>query len=149
MVLREVKVGGVGLGCLLVAACLLMATLAPGQARAQTPSQAVVENVLKKQWAPVSTMTGGQKKSVTVHSIKLGNSAKASLSDTGVDGVPRGGTVTPVLVDFTVREYYSDSTQAVRRVREARVYKDAFGEWRMLGGSARAPDVRTTEPAVK
>ena len=122
---------------------------ASGPAYAQAATKEVVEQVLKKQWAPVSTVTGAQKKSVTVHSVKLGKAAKAALSDVGLDGVPKGATVTPVLVDFTVREYYSDSTQAVRRVREAKLYKDSFDEWRLLSGSPRAPDVRTTEPAVK
>lgn len=128
---------------------LALALGASGAAYAQAATKEIVEKALKAQWAPVTTVTGAQKKSVTVDSVKLGKAAKASLSDVGIDGVPKGATVTPVLVDFTVREYYSDSTQAVRRVREAKLYKDSFDEWRLLSGSTRAPDVRTTEPAVK
>ncbi len=107
---------------------------ASGAAYAQAVTKEIVEQVLKKQWAPVTTVTGAQKKSVTVHSVKLGKSAKAALSDVGIDGVPKGASVTPVLVDFTVRE--------------AKLYKDNFDEWRLLGGVSSAPDVRTTEPTV-
>ncbi len=116
---------------------------------AQVANQAVVTDTLKKQWAPVTSVTGGQKKSVTVHSIKLGKTAKAALSDVGIDGVPKGAMMTPALVDFTVREYYRTETLAVRRVREVKLYKDSFDEWRMLSGASRAPDVRTYEPAAK
>lgn len=137
------------LASLVLAAGLALSLGASGSAHAQAATKEVVEKALKAQWAPVTTVTGAQKKSVTVHSVKLGKPAKAALSDVGLDGVPKGATVTPVLVDFTVREYYSDSTQAVRRVREAKLYKDSFDEWRLLSGSPRAPDVRTTEPAVK
>lgn len=134
---------------LALTASLALGSGANGAAYAQAPTKEVVEQALKKQWAPVTTVTGAQKKSVTVHSIRLGKPAKATLSDVGIDGVPKGAAMTPVLVDFTVREYYKDSTQAVRRVREAKVYKDNFDEWRLLSGSSRAPDVRTTEPAAK
>ena len=116
---------------------------------AQVATQGVVTETLKKQWSPVSSVTGGQKKSVTVHSVKLGKAAKASLSDVGIDGVPKGAMMTPALVDFTVREYYRTESLAVRRVREVKLYKDSFDEWRMLSGASRAPDVRTYEPAAK
>lgn len=72
-----------------------------------------------------------------------------ALSDVGIDGVPQGAVVTPALVDFTVREYYSTETQAVRRVHEVKVFKNAFDEWALLSGSAQGPDVRASEPAVK
>lgn len=131
----------------LAGALMVAATISPAQA--QAPSAQIVEAALRKQWAPVTSVTGGQKKSVTVHSIKLGKPAKAALSDVGIDGVPKGADVTPALVDFTVREYYATETLAVRRVREIKVFKDAFDEWTLLSGSARGPDVRTYEPPVK
>jgi hypothetical protein len=130
-----------------VAAAMCVGVVGP--ALAQSATQSDVEKTLKSQWAPVNTVTGAQRKSVTVHSVKLGKPVKATLSDVGIDGVPKGATVTPVLVDFTVREYYSNTTQAVRRVREGKMYKDSFGDWRFLSGSARGADVSTTEPAVK
>lgn len=130
------------------ASIFLSCALLPA-AYAQVANQAVVEEALNKQWAPVSSATGGQKKSVTVHSVKLGKAAKAALSDVGIDGVPKGAMMTPALVDFTVREYYRTETLAVRRVREVKLYKDSFDEWRMLSGASRAPDVRTYEPAAK
>jgi hypothetical protein len=122
---------------------------ASSHAYAQAATKEVVEQALKKQWEPVNSITGAQKRSVTVHSVKLGKSAKATLSDVGINGVPKGATMTPVLVDFTVREYYNDSTQAVRRVREGKLFKDSFDEWRLLTGSPRVPDVSTTEPVLK
>ena len=130
-------------------AVALVAAAAVSPARAQATSTQIVEDALRKQWAPVISVTGGQKKSVTVHSVKLGKPAKAALSDVGIDGVPQGAVVTPALVDFTVREYYSTETQAVRRVHEVKVFKNAFDEWALLSGSAQGPDVRTSEPAVK
>ncbi len=57
--------------------------------------------------------------------------------------------VTPAIVDFTVRTYYDKETQAVRRVREARVYKDKFDEWAVMTGGVRGQDTTTTEPPQK
>ena len=99
-----------------------------------------------KHWAAISALFVGI---LLPTAFALGKAAKASLSDVGIDGVPKGAMMTPALVDFTVREYYRTESLAVRRVREVKLYKDSFDEWRMLSGASRAPDVRTYEPAAK
>ncbi len=48
-----------------------------------------------------------------------------------------------------MRTYYNSETQALRRVREARVYKDKMDEWAVMTGSVRGQDTTTKEPAVK
>ena len=52
-------------------------------------------------------------------------------------------------MDFTVRNYYSNETQVVRRAREARVYKDKFNEWAVMTGSVKGQDTTSAEPAQK
>jgi hypothetical protein len=70
---------------------------------------------------------------------------KATAQEVQVEGIPKDATVTPVVVDFTVRTYYASEIQAVRRVREAVVYKDKMDDWSIMTGSVMGQDTTTRE----
>lgn len=110
------------------------------------PTKAIVEAVLKSYWDKSEASYPNIKVSLTLNDVKFGQSYVATLKEVEVEGFPRGGMVTAAIVDFTVRSYYTKETQAVRRVREARVYKDKFGEWAVSTGSVRGEDTTTIEP---
>ena len=111
------------------------------------PTAADIEKALHATWDKSATSTS-PRTAVTINSIKLGETDPANEQDV-VDGVPPKAAVTAALVDFTVRNYYTNETQAVRRVREAKVYKDKFGEWAVMTGQVRGQDTTTSEPAQK
>ncbi len=117
-------------------------------ATAQTPTKEIVEKVMKKTWDKTATSTN-PKAILTLNSVKFGKSYKATVQEVQVGGIPDKGVVTPALVDFTVRNYHSNATNAVRREREVKVYKDKFDEWAVMITSARGQDTTTKEPAVK
>ncbi|MBC7434933.1 MAG: hypothetical protein H7332_02560 [Bdellovibrionales bacterium] len=52
-------------------------------------------------------------------------------------------------MDFTVSTLYDRETQALRRVREASVYRDKMSGWAVMTGSRKGEDVTTKEPAAK
>lgn len=64
-----------------------------------------------------------------------------------MEGFPEDALVTPAVVSFTVRTFNNRETQAVRRTREARIYKDKLGEWAVKTGSVKGQDHTTKEPA--
>jgi hypothetical protein len=113
-------------------------------AAADAPSQAAVEKVLKSSWDKSAI----PKSVLTLNAVKFGPAYKATAQEVQVEGIPKG-MVTPAIVDFTVRTYYNSETQVLRRVREARVYKDKMGDWAVMTGSPKGEDVRTKEPAAK
>ncbi len=115
---------------------------------AEAPTAQIVEKVLKRNWdkAPSST---NPRATLTLNEVKLGKPYRATAQEVQVEGIPDKGMVTPAIVDFTVRTYYNSETQALRRVREARVYKDKMDEWAVMTGSVRGQDTTTKEPAVK
>jgi len=115
---------------------------------ADTPTQEIVETVLKSRWDKSATPTNA-KSALALNGVKFGKAYKATLQEVQVEGIPQNGMVTPAVVDFTVRTYHSNQTQAVRRVREARVYKDKMNEWTVMTGSVKGQDITTQEPAVK
>jgi hypothetical protein len=127
---------------------IALATAHPATAASDAPSRAVVEQVLQANWDRPAT-SSGPKTAVTLNAVKFGKSAKATMSEYQVDGIPQQATVTPAVVDFTVRSYYASETQVVRRVREARIYKDKMDEWALMTGSPKGQDVTTKEPPVK
>lgn len=88
---------------------------------------------------------GPPKASLTLNSVRFGKAYRATAQEVQVEGIPRG-MVTPAIVDFTVRTYYGSETQAYRRVREARIYKDKMGDWAIMTGSPKGEDVSTSEP---
>ena len=111
------------------------------------PTAADIEKAMHGIWDKQATTTS-PRQAVTIESVKLGETDPANEQDV-IDGVPPKSAVTAALVDFTVRSYYTNETQAVRRRREAKVYKDKFGEWAVMTGQVRGQDSITSEPAVK
>lgn len=128
-------------------ACLLLCLVNIAPAHAQTPTQAVVEAVMKAKWDTEPSVSSPRTR-LQINSIKFGKPQKATMQQQQ-DGIPEGALVTPALIDFTVRNYHSNTTGVVQRVREAAVYQDAFGEWAVMTGSARGQDKSSEEPAVK
>ena len=135
---------------LLLASILSITLLLPNCSRAggEAPTQAIVEKVLKSSWDKAASPTN-PRSALTLNSVKFGNSYKATVQEVQVEGFPEGAVVTPAIVDFTVRNYYSNETQVVRRAREARVYKDKFDEWAVMTGSVKGQDTTSAEPAQK
>ena len=125
-------------------ACLAALFMVSASAAAEAPSHAIVETVLKGKWDKSAI----PKSVLTLNAVKLGPAYKATAQEVQVEGIPKG-MVTPAIVDFTVRTYYNSETQALRRVREARVYKDKMGDWAVMTGSPKGEDVSTKEPAAK
>ena len=113
------------------------------------PTKEIVETVLKSSWDKSGANYPNLKVVLTLNDVKFGKAYVATVQEVQVEGFPKGGMVTPAIVDFTVRTYYNKETQAVRRVREARVYKNKFDEWAVMTGSVRGEDSTTKEPAVK
>lgn len=109
----------------------------------------IVEQVLKRSWDKSGAEYPNVKVSLTLNDVKFGTAYVATVQEVQVEGFPEGATVTPAIVDFTVRTYYDKETQAVRRVREARVYKDKFDEWAVMTGSVRGEDTTTIEAPKK
>ncbi|MES2153089.1 MAG: hypothetical protein V4508_25195 [Pseudomonadota bacterium] len=129
-----------------IAALLLAAGMASGAVPA--PTQEIVEKVMKNGWDKAAT-TLNPKSVLTLNSVKFGKPYQATAQQVQVEGVPAGATVTPAIVDFTVRNFYNGATQAVHRVREASVYKDKMDEWAVMTGSPKGQDTTTSEPIQK
>ena len=111
---------------------------------AQTPTKADVEKAVTGSWDKPAT-SSSPRQAATIHSIKIGSSAKANEQDR-IDGIPPGATVTICQVDFTVREYFSDRTIATHRTMIAKVFKDQFGEWAAKSNGMKTVDTKF-EPA--
>jgi hypothetical protein len=115
-------------------------------AAAEAPTREIVEKVMKGNWDKVKS--GSTPKSVlTLNEVRFGKPYQATAQEVQVEGIPKGASVTPIVVDFTVRTYYTSEVQAVRRVREATVYKDKMDDWSVMTGSAKGQDTTTREPA--
>lgn len=130
-----------------LAALSLLATSC-GAATAEKPTKEIVEQVLRRSWEKAETRFS-PKTTLEVNSVKFGKPNKATAQDVQVEGLPQGAIVTPAIVDFSVKTFYSGETQVLRRVREAKVYKDKFDEWAVMTGAVRGEDQRTTMPAPK
>ena len=131
---------------IVLTAALLATQVAP--AASEAPTQAIVEGVMKQAWD--QTATALHPRSVlTLNSVKFGKATVATLQEVQLDGIPDKAMVTPAIVDFTVRSYEKHETQAVRRVRQARVYKDKMDEWTVMTRSVKGQDTTATEPALK
>lgn len=131
---------------------LLMALLATvllcacGSSGAQ-PAREDVERAMRAIWEK-SGDNFSPRTTIEFNEIKFGSTYPANEQNV-IDGIPPGGAVTAALIDFTVRTYYTDTTKAVRRKREAAVYQDKFGEWAVMTGQVRGEDSSTDEPAQK
>ena len=120
----------------------------PLQAATQAPTPADVEQALKARWDKSATASS-PRAALTLNSVKFGKESQATVQQFEVEGVPKGASVTPAIIDFTVRTYYGNETEVVHRVREAAVYKDKMDEWAVMSGSAKGQDTTSTEAAVK
>jgi hypothetical protein len=118
------------------------------QAGGNAPTQEIVEKALKITWDRKATSTEA-KCTLKLNEAKFGKAYKATEVDVQADGFAEGTVITPAVVDFTVRTYYTNETQAVRRVREARVFKDRMDEWAVVTGAVKGQDTTTKEPAEK
>jgi hypothetical protein len=145
--MRNKKIAGVAVVVLQICA-LSVASLAERVYAADTPTQQIVEKALKGRWDKAATSSNA-KSALTLNAVKFGKAYKATAQEVQVEGIPQNGMVTPAVVDFTVRTYHSSQTQAVRRVREARIYKDKMDEWTVMTGSVKGQDTTTQEPPVK
>ena len=103
---------------------------------------------MKERWSKPATASN-PRSVLTLNSAKFGKPYKATAQEVQVEGIPQNAMVTSAVVDFTVRNYHSNETQAVRRVREARVYRDKMNEWAVMTGSVKGQDTTTREPAVR
>lgn len=124
---------------------IILASLAACGGAGPKPSPGEIEKVMHATWDKEKTSLS-PREAVTINSIKIGDTYPANEQDV-VDGVPPKAAVTAALIDFTVRSYYTNETRAVRRTREAKVYKDKFGEWAVMTGQVRGQDTTTSEPA--
>ena len=82
---------------------------------------------------------------IEVHAVKIGQTDVATAQEV-VNGVPRGGMVTALLIDWTRRDHYTDATKARHMVTEAFAYKDKFGEWAVMTGSHRKDETFDEAP---
>lgn len=119
------------------------------QTGSAAPTKEIVEKVLKGFWDKSGANYPNLKVVLTLNEVKFGKAYAATVQEVQVEGFPKGAKVTPAVVDFTVRTYYNKEIQAVRRVREARVYKDKFDEWTVMTGSVKGEDTTTKEPVAK
>lgn len=128
-------------------ASLSMLGACTSRADANPPTQQIVEQTMKGYWDKTETSTN-PKSTLTLNSVRFGKAYRATVQEVQVEGIPEDAMVTPAVVDFTVRTYYNSETQAVRRAREARVYKDKMDDWRVMTGSVHGQDSTTIEPAA-
>ena len=126
---------------------MLLAVLlcACGSSNAEQPTREDVEKAMRASWEKAGDNLS-PRTSIEFNEIKFGSTNPANEQDV-IDGIPPDGAVTALIVDFTVRTYYTGTTQAARRKREAAVYRDKFGEWAVMTGQVRGEDTSTDEPA--
>lgn len=91
-------------------------------------TKADIEAYIKSSW---DKPNGSPKKMMTVNNIVIGNSEPSNYAQQ-LEGVPKGSTVTHAKIDFTQFTYYSNETQQTRQIMTAWVFRDQFGEWRIL-----------------
>ncbi len=127
----------------LSAVLVVVLLCACGSSGAQ-PTREDVEKAMRASWEK-SGDNFSPRATIEFNEIKFGSTHPANEQD-AINGIPPDGAVTAAIVDFTVRTYYNDKTQAVRRKREAAVYLDKFGEWAVMTGQVRGEDSSTDEP---
>src|SRR6185369_10491143 len=99
---------------------VLLSALVLMSCSGQTPTKANIEKALRSTWDRAAT-NSSPRQVATIHSIKIGDNAKANGQDLN-DGIPPKASVTVAQIDFTVREYYNDRTIATHRVMNAKVF---------------------------
>jgi hypothetical protein len=107
-----------------------IAILFSGTSQAQKPTTKDITSALKSTWENPQG-PNREKNTVTINSIKLGTSEKSG-SKHHFEGVPKGALVTNAKIDFIQNKFYSNETQHVRRIMTAWVFKDQFGDWKVM-----------------
>ena len=101
----------------------------------EKPTEADIEKALRRQYETEKTGTS-PKKTVTIHSIKIGSSETANLQDE-IDGIPSKGLVTAAEIDFTIRSHYTDQIIGAKKVMIAKVYKNKMNEWSVMNDGSK------------
>ena len=130
---------------LLVLSSILLASC--GRAAGPVPAATDIEKAMRATWERPASGSSART-AYQANSIKIGTGAVANEQDK-IDGIPPGAWVTIARVDFTVRTFYTNTTQAVRRVRDCKVYKNQFDEWAVMIGQKRGEDQTNDEPVKK
>ncbi len=112
------------------------------------PTKDDVEKVLKLSYDKAGSSFSARQ-SLNVNQVKFGKPYTATVQEVQVEGVPEGATVTPAVVDYTVRTYNTGETHLIQRVRDATVYIGKMGDWVVKTGSPVGEDVSSVEPAPK
>jgi hypothetical protein len=94
------------------------------------PTKEVIENALHKQFDMDGT-TGSPRRAIEVHDVKIGSTEGTDEQDR-IDGIPEKSAVTMAKIEVTERTFYTDATKARRRIITAKVFKDAFDEWKVM-----------------
>jgi hypothetical protein len=113
---------------------------------AQTPTQADIEKLMRARFEKPAARGADGRTGVQINSVKIGQTNAANEQEV-VDGIPPGAKVTEVLVDFTTRTYYKDSTAVSHRVQEMKLYRDKFDQLALMLGAAHGSDENSREPA--
>lgn len=120
--------------------------LSCAQATSAAPTREIVEKAMKVSAdKPASSIA--PKATLTVDSVHFGAAYPATAQESQVEGIPARSMVTPAVIDYTVRTYYTGETQALHRSREARVFVDKMGDWAVVTGQVKGEDTTTKEPA--
>src|SRR4051794_32736515 len=75
------------------------------QAVREAPTKVIVEKVLKSRWDKSGASYPNLRVVLTLNDVKFGKAYVATAQEVQVEGIPKGGMVTPAIVDFTVRTY--------------------------------------------
>jgi hypothetical protein len=102
------------------------------------PTNADITAALKATWEHPQS-TNRERQTVTINDIKIASSEKATLKHQ-YDGIPKDALVTSVKIDFTQNAFYTNETQYTRRIMTALVYKDQFGDWKIMNVGVVYPD---------
>ena len=99
-------------------------TKKPATAYNDVPTEDDIKNTITRSYE--RSTREGDNLSITFHDIKIGQSGIADLRKE-YQGIPKGTTVTDVLVNFTV-------VNPDRATRESRfwMYKNEFGDWKFF-----------------
>jgi hypothetical protein len=101
------------------------------------PNEADITKVMKDVWEKEKS-SFSPKVTITINSIIIGASAKATLAEE-YEGIPHNALVTAAKIDFTQNAFNSNETRAVRRIMTASVYRDKFGEWAVMNIGTKYP----------
>jgi hypothetical protein len=104
----------------------------------QKPTKEDITKVIKATWEKAAS-SFNPKVTVDINDIKVGASTKSNYAQE-LEGIPKSSLVTSAKIDFTENSFYSNTTRKVRRIMEAWVYKDKFGEWSVMNTATTYPD---------